>query len=449
MRKFYEGKLIRKAIVMVLAFSFVGLLLVFFFYFKSLDDLAAENMRQRVMVALDVEASIQQEILEEYTFWDEAYENCIEQVNSEWIYLNTGDYIFSQQDVAFSLAVDSTGAFTYVDAADKKDISKYAQLLVPEVNLLLKKVPQSSLPTKVVSGYIVIEDDFYLVSVGPFINEKTKQVRLPASYLVFGKRMDADYIKKIGEKYRLNRLDFSYEFKDCDHSLQIRDQENSLIGCVVWDKVYPSREILPFLTLVVCLFYLIASGICMVVLKREAGNIKEHEEQLYFMATKDYLTGVSNRRHVMELGQQMLAAHHRSSCNLSVLVLDIDHFKAINDKYGHEVGDRSLSSFSSLCSRVLRSSDVFGRFGGEEFLAVLHDTGLVEAIEVAERMRRTVEEGSLDSDGIPQLTVSIGVAVDFAGDNFEMVIRRADEALFKAKSKGRNRVEVYDGTDVG
>ncbi|ACS79427.1 sensor domain-containing diguanylate cyclase [Maridesulfovibrio salexigens] len=449
MRKFYEGKLIRKAIVMILAFSFVGLLIVFYFYFKSLDDLAAENMRQRVMVALEVETSIQQEILEEYTFWDEAYDNCIENVNEKWISLNTGDYIFSQLGVAFSLAIDPSGSFTYVDAADDQKMSLYKQLLGPEIDSLLKKVPGSSLPTKVVSGYVTIGDDFYLVSVGPFISEKTKQIRFPASYLAFGKKIDSDYIKKIGEKYRLNNLDFRYRFEDCDHSLKIHDQANRLIGCVVWDKVYPSREILPFLTLVVCLFYLVASGICMVVLKREAGNIKEQEEHLYFMATKDYLTGVSNRRHVMELGQQMLAAHQRSACNLSVLVLDIDYFKTINDQFGHEVGDRALSSFSKLCSGVLRSSDVFGRFGGEEFLAVLHDTEIDEAVEVAERMRRTVEKGSVNSDGLPQLTVSIGVAVDFPGDDFEMIIRRADEALFKAKSKGRNLVEVYDGSDVG
>lgn len=228
---------------MVLAFSFVGLLIVFYFYFKSLDDLAAENMRQRVMVALEVEASIQQEILEEYTFWDEAYENCIENVNEKWISLNTGDYIFSQLGVAFSLAIDPSGTFTYVDAADEQDVSMYKQLLGPEIDLLLKKVPESSLPTKVVSGYININDELYLVSVGPFISEKTKQVRSPASYLAFGKKMNADHIKKIGEKYRLNSLDFSLESEDCAHSLQIRGGKQFNWMCSLGEGLPQSRNL--------------------------------------------------------------------------------------------------------------------------------------------------------------------------------------------------------------
>ncbi|WP_320008631.1 diguanylate cyclase [Maridesulfovibrio sp.] len=443
MRKFYEGKLVRKAIVLVFAVSFIGVIAVFYLYFVSLDSLAAENMKQRVMVALDVEAGIQQEILEEYTFWDEAYENCIVNVNKDWISVNTGEYMFSSHDVAFSLAVNSSGNFSYIDAVNKNDISKYERILRPKIAILLKKVSQSTLPAKLASGFISVDDEYFLVSAGLFMSRDTKDGRSPPSYLVFGKRFDDSYVKHIGLKYKLNTLAFSVDHGDSGHSFKLLDLEDRTIGYMVWNKIYPSRGILPFLAVVVCLFYIVTGGICVIVLKREAVNIKEQEEQLYFLATKDYLTGVSNRRHVMELGQQMLSAHQKKSYRLSVLVLDIDHFKSINDQFGHDIGDLALGAFSRICSNVLRSSDLFGRFGGEEFLAVLHDTEIENALEVAERMRRTVEAQTAKDLSIPLFTVSIGVSVDVPGDDFEMIVRRADEALYKAKAKGRNRVEVY------
>ena len=442
MRKFYEGKLVRKAIVLVLSLSFVGVLAVFYFYFVSLDSLAAENMRQRVMVALDVEAGIQQEILEEYTFWDEAYENCIVNVDKDWISRNIGGYLFDQHNIAFSLAVNSIGEISYVAA--KNNISKYEQILGSQIDILLQKVSQSSLPTKVVSSFITIGNEFFLVSAGPFISKETELVRSPSCYLIFGTKLDDSYVKEIGKKFKLNSLEFSITHGDSNHSLGLFDQEGRLMGYMVWDQIYPSRGVLPFLAVIVCMFYLVTGGICIVVLKRESVNIKEQEEQLYFLATKDYLTGVSNRRHIMELGQQMLTAHQRNLRRLSVLVLDVDNFKTINDKFGHEVGDQALSSFSRICSNVLRSSDLFGRFGGEEFLAVLHDTGVENALEVAERMRRSVEGQTSKDINLPRFTVSIGVAGDIAGDDFEMIVRRADAALYNAKAKGRDRVEAYD-----
>ena len=169
--------------------------------------------------------------------------------------------------------------------------------------------------------------------------------------------------------------------------------------------------------------------------------------RLRLLALTDELTGLPNRRNVLAfLGQQAHAAH-RSGQPLSVVSFDIDHFKRINDTYGHDGGDRALKRMAVLASQAQRGNDRLGRVGGEEFLLVLPGTAATTAAEIAERTRKTIEATPFDevTPGL-HITVSLGVSAWVAGkeaeEAVEVLIKRADEALYRAKEGGRNRVMV-------
>ncbi len=170
------------------------------------------------------------------------------------------------------------------------------------------------------------------------------------------------------------------------------------------------------------------------------------EEALRDMASKDSLTGIYNRRSFMEVSRQLLARAARTGEPLSAVVLDVDHFKHVNDTYGHAVGDDALRTVASACASVLREYDVLGRLGGEEFVVTLPGTTPDEACVMAERLRRHLARVPIQAPGGAfHLTASIGIAgIDPTTDSVEKAVHRADIALYRAKRDGRNRVVVYE-----
>lgn len=171
------------------------------------------------------------------------------------------------------------------------------------------------------------------------------------------------------------------------------------------------------------------------------------ERELRKLASTDPLTGALNRRHFWQLAGMELHRHHRYFREMAILVMDIDHFKRINDTFGHPAGDTIIRELVKSCTSNLRKSDIFGRIGGEEFAVLLVETQAEAAIEVAERLRQRLAEKQTTIDGgIPiNFTVSIGVAHARREDkHLDDLIKRADTALYQAKNQGRNRVEVSD-----
>ena len=167
-----------------------------------------------------------------------------------------------------------------------------------------------------------------------------------------------------------------------------------------------------------------------------------HEKQLYKLATQDSLTGLNNRRQFLDLAGREIKRSQRYQQPLTVMMLDLDHFKNINDRYGHDVGDQVIHHFASVLQTVLRASDLAGRLGGEEFAGLLPDTDLADALPVAERLRQQVENSALTINGqAVHYTVSIGLTALQPGDvAIDDLLRRADKLLYQAKDHGRNRV---------
>lgn len=171
----------------------------------------------------------------------------------------------------------------------------------------------------------------------------------------------------------------------------------------------------------------------------------ELQRQLEQLSNTDPLTGVKNRRFFMPLLEQETLRARRMRQKLALLMLDIDYFKRVNDKYGHQTGDRVICRVTDICCQVSRSIDVVARLGGEEFAVLLPGSDLPQATGVAERIRRLVETDLVQSleDGTFYFTISIGVAELCAADEDGLeLLGRADAALYAAKTEGRNRVEA-------
>lgn len=177
---------------------------------------------------------------------------------------------------------------------------------------------------------------------------------------------------------------------------------------------------------------------------RDITDRKRTEAELRLLATTDPLTGLANRRHLIERAERELLRLQRFGSPFSLMTLDIDHFKRINDTYGHACGDHALCALAATCVGLLREIDMVGRMGGEEFTIVLPETVGDEAMLVADRIRRAIADIRCDSDtaaAVFGFKVSIGVAECSPEEaRIEQPLARADRALYEAKAQGRNRV---------
>ena len=171
-------------------------------------------------------------------------------------------------------------------------------------------------------------------------------------------------------------------------------------------------------------------------------TLREKNVELHEISITDSLTGLYNRKHLMETLDKEVSRSQRHSRSFSLLVIDIDHFKKYNDTYGHLAGDEVLSKLASVFKECIRSSDYAARYGGEEFIIMLPEIGPEQGVEAAERIRHKVAEEIFNSDGESiKVTISVGVAsFPENGEDAESVIRNADAALYEAKELGRNRV---------
>jgi diguanylate cyclase (GGDEF)-like protein len=173
-----------------------------------------------------------------------------------------------------------------------------------------------------------------------------------------------------------------------------------------------------------------------------AQGVGEAEQRLHKHATTDSLTGLRNRRRLLELAHDELARASRSGTPVSIIIADIDHFKSINDRYGHPVGDRVMVSMARCLRDCVRRQDHVARWGGEEFIIVLPDIDLQGAYQAAERMRKQIEQLYVVTElETVRCTASFGVSEWSIqrNENFEQCLGRADAALYAAKQFGRNR----------
>lgn len=185
-------------------------------------------------------------------------------------------------------------------------------------------------------------------------------------------------------------------------------------------------------------------GLIHLVIGGMARELEDAEGRLRALAVTDVLTGLWNRRHMVERLEQEFLRARRVGSSLATLMIDVDHFKGVNDRYGHAVGDQVLKEIARRLQEGARGYDLVGRLGGEEFVVVLPEAGIAGAAQVAERVRQAVAGLPLECGSLSlHVTVSVGVAaLRDSDDRVEAVLGRADAALYRAKAAGRNRVIV-------
>ncbi len=171
-------------------------------------------------------------------------------------------------------------------------------------------------------------------------------------------------------------------------------------------------------------------------------SLLELNEQLKKAALRDPLTGLANRRLLMERLHEELERCRRGREPFSLVMLDADHFKCINDAFGHDMGDRVLCMMADTISRQLRDYDLCARWGGEEFMLLLPNTGLEQATSMVERVMQAVRALRLEGDGQIRLSVSAGLSTYHPDEAIDLTINRADSALIRAKQNGRDRLQV-------
>lgn len=185
------------------------------------------------------------------------------------------------------------------------------------------------------------------------------------------------------------------------------------------------------------IFYYMLNGM------KKSKELKSLHSKLNEMLKVDNLTGLSNRRHFMDFLAKMHSLSQRHSHPLSILMADIDNFKEINDNYGHHQGDQFLQAVSEVLKRKTRNEDLAARMGGDEFIVLLPETNLKEALHIANRIKKCVENIDILSEK-ESCSISIGAAQLKEDDNIESFLKRVDDALYKAKENGRNRVETLN-----
>ncbi|MEW5909416.1 MAG: GGDEF domain-containing protein [Thermodesulfobacteriota bacterium] len=168
-------------------------------------------------------------------------------------------------------------------------------------------------------------------------------------------------------------------------------------------------------------------------------------EQVERLSVTDFLTGFYNRRYLNQTGKKLFMLSDRHNRPLSAIIADIDHFKTINDAYGHATGDNVLISFADVCRTMIRESDLASRYGGEEFCFLLPETDSGSACHVAERLKAGISNMEVrEGSRTIRITASFGVSERFEDDDsVENILNRSDEALYEAKRSGRNRVVLW------
>ncbi|QDL93012.1 diguanylate cyclase [Paroceanicella profunda] len=252
------------------------------------------------------------------------------------------------------------------------------------------------------------------------------------AYLADARELASDTPNAARAYHRLTRAARSDLLPDLDSAVQLFETEAQ--DEIAWMRTAQSTVLISLLvTLALEAVFIFHPLVRMV---------RRHAARLYEMATRDALTNLPNRRHFMETAERQFAVSQRMSQPLAALVLDLDHFKQINDIHGHSTGDAVLRHFAEVATRALRSGDMLSRTGGEEFALMLPLMSRTGALTVAEKLRAAIE--AEQDDTLPPVTVSVGVSVTSPTDRaLDEVLRRADKALYSAKSAGRNRVALH------
>ena len=286
-----------------------------------------------------------------------------------------------------------------------------------------------------VKSILDAQDNIIIVTNGDIINNVNKK---------FMEFFDAKSI----DEFSLKKPDISKLFIECEgfYTYKLEDSDVSWIiqmkRLPAIDRIVKIKDLNNEIRIfTVSIDNYIYKGEYFVISFTDITELKEKSNLLEYQATHDTLTGLNNRQKFHDIFGKEIRRDKRYEHPLSLILLDLDHFKKFNDDFGHDMGDIVLKAMSNIASDVVREHDTIVRWGGEEFIVLLPETDANGANQVAQKLRSTIEE--YKDDKIPRkLTASFGITSLIKGDTEESFIKRADEALYEAKNSGRNTVKT-------
>lgn len=429
------------ALLGILVLSAVSVASVLLFATNEIDRVARQEKHDRVEVALQIEAQRLLDLVVDYTYWDLAYSNLIATPDPAWADDNIGSYMAETLSISLSLAANSKDQVTIAFLDGTKEEFAVEALRDNGLARVVARARGEKEATDAFSCYTPFQGKPFLIGVNTFAPEDDSSPMVDGSFLVLGRRIDSAFITRLSKLYRISGLRLTDDpVVDERLLLPIVWSQHDAPLRLTWEDPAPAARIgrqvyLLLLGIAVVMLLLIVS-----VFQSEHRKRRQHLEALAELALHDPLTGASNRIDFVEKAEREIARSARHGHSLTLLLLDIDHFKEVNDSWGHKAGDAALIHLVQIISGILRQFDLLVRLGGEEFAVLLPESSLTQGLDIAERIRKRVE--TMTVSPIPQqypITVSIGVAELVQGETLESLLARADQALYQAKVAGRNR----------
>lgn len=374
-------------------------------------------------------------VVKKYSYWDDTYNNLVKNRNIEWIEKNINRNIFNSYDFNW-IAIESNGIISLVAKTLTSDIKEQ------DLKNITIKINEDAKDNGLDIYYQTKNNKIYKITAVPFVNDESKLVY--KEHLLFATEINQDYLNKIVNKYELPELYFT-KIYNRDNDLVLKNHKE-IYGYISFVYEPSMKKAIPYMIfggiLLLCVFIKIVR---VILLKKLKENTK-YEKMLYEAATVDYLTNVYNRRFFLEESNKMYEKLNKENRSSSLLILDIDNFKNINDTYGHSMGDQALIHFANICRDNIRDYDFIGRIGGEEFAIFLPDTNKEDSISIAKKIHDELKNRTINNGNEKiYLTVSIGGETNNEVDyTFEELSKNADKSLYISKNNGRNRTSFLN-----
>jgi len=429
-------------LIMTMVICISGLM---FYFLNALDEKSVKDTYDRVDIAFNIEKNELSHLNIEYSFWDQAYDKTVKNPDPKWIDEVYVKYILPDYDLDLIAVIHADKTVELLAQRGKTSNKTNIQSLLSSAILnKFNMIENEDLASLHKSFFTKFNHNIYLVSSEPFLDETTENI-VDGTQLVLAKEISQSYLTNFENKYKLPKLSID-EISGYDVSYLLRgNQQETTIATLYWKVEKSTTQIIPYLVIILTVFLFFTLVVARRILKKDLKNIALYQEKLFVAATSDTLTNIANRRYYSELAAREFQLHIMNHDPMTVLALDIDHFKLINDQYGHPIGDAALKHFVNVCEENIRSSDIFARMGGEEFSILLRNTDQNVATEMANRIRKVVSESPCNEGNVTlNLTVSIGIATLSNQTSFDELLADADRALYAAKNSGRNTVETFN-----
>ena len=413
------------------------------YFITVLDDNAAKDLHKRVEIAFNIEKENLLKLNIEYSFWDESYQATIVREEQDWIDDTYKNHLLPTYNLSFVAAIKNDLAVDML--AVRKIEGPRADRSILDSSLLerLMSTHKGSLTLQQTSFFTKAYGKLYLVSVEPFRDESTEN-SIDGSHLVLAKALSSEYLKEISKKYQLPKLLIGTNESAADSLILDGYGTVGDLGFIYWESPRVTNKFTPYIVLFLAALLIIIVVLARLVLNKNFRDTSQYQNELFTAAMTDPLTNAANRRYFMSTGEQEFQMQTEQQNHLTVLVLDLDDFKSINDRFGRSVGDEALKHFAQICQQSVRGTDLFGRLGGEEFGLILPGAGPAKGEDLSERIRASLNCSPLIVNGkLIELTVSVGVAALNNQSTFEELMFDADKALYLAKNSGHNNVKSF------